>query len=178
MQIKLQKTAQMLHLQHHHTYTVYKIITPTSKIVDIHSQQQKVCSIITTYNEAPNLTHITLQPQIIDDTCTKTIEQSHTVNLCSENIHFFRPRRAKKLDPSTIPFSIHLISKATTLLSQYLTSPLSPAHIFSPYMDSDYSPQTIFKINSNYNNSEVEPSDEFLDSEPSPTNFSQQTFNL
>ena len=85
MQIILQKTAQMLHLQHYYTYTVY---IP----VDFHSQQQKVRSIITTYNEAPNLTHITLQPQIIDDTCKKTIEQSHTVNLCSENNHFFRPR--------------------------------------------------------------------------------------
>ena len=43
-------------------------------------------------------------------------------------------------------------------------------------MDSEDSNQTVFNTISNFNSSEVETTDEFLDSEPSLTNFSQTPF--
>ena len=43
-------------------------------------------------------------------------------------------------------------------------------------MDSDHLTQTVFNTVSNFNNSDVETSDEFLESEPSPSTCSQAPF--
>ena len=43
-------------------------------------------------------------------------------------------------------------------------------------MDSDDSSQTFLNTLSNFNNSDIETPDEFLDCNPSPTNFSQAQF--
>ena len=56
----------------------------------------------------------------------------------------------------------------------------SPYPVFtsnSPRKDLDESTETVFNTNSNFNNSNVGTSDKILESEPSPTKFSQPRFS-
>ena len=61
-------------------------------------------------------------------------------------------------------------------ISDFTSSPLPGFSSNSPRMDSDASNQTVFNTNSNFNTSEVETSDEILDSEPSPPNVFEPLF--
>ena len=75
------------------------------------------------------------------------------------------------------PFPSPSIKPPTPLLPHFTLRP----HLFSPTQFSSKSPrmdsnQTVFNTISNFNNSDVEAPDEFLDSEASPTNFSQPPF--
>ena len=61
-------------------------------------------------------------------------------------------------------------------LSDLTSAPLSTFSTNSPRTESDDSTQTIFNPTSNFNNSDVETLDEFLDSDPSPSFFSFSSF--
>ena len=79
-----------------------------------------------------------------------------------------------KIDPSTVPFPIHKTS-STISLSDLTFYPL-PGFSNSPRRASDDSIQTVFNTQSKFNNSYIENPDEFFNTEPSPTSFSQTPF--
>ena len=97
------------------------------------------------------------------------------------NNHLISTRWADRLDTSAIPFSIHSTFNATPLafhfqLSDLTSSPLPVFWTNSPRTDSDDSTQTDLNKISNFNNSDVKTSDEFLHSELSPSTFWKPPF--
>ena len=62
-------------------------------------------------------------------------------------------------------FRISLSDLTSSTLLSFTTS--------SPRMDSDYSPNTVFKTISQFNNSDFDTTVEFQNSEPNPSTFSQ-----
>ena len=81
---------------------------------------------------------------------------------------------SQKVDLSTVRLPIHQISNPKVPSFQFQTSPPLPCSVFvpnSPRMASDDATQTIFITISNFINSDIENPDEFLDFEPSSTNF-------
>ena len=79
------------------------------------------------------------------------------------------------MDISTVTILVHPIFNATIPSMQFQTSRLPPIFFSSrsSRMDSDDSTQNFFFTISNFNNSVAETPDEILDSELSPTKFSQ-----
>ena len=104
----------------------------------------------------------------------KIVEHPRTINFRSQNEHLFIPRCAAQLDPSTVPFPLHQISNAKIPVFQFQTSPLLPYPVILLAHQ-----QTVFETLCSFNNSDIDSSpDEVLDSELSPTNFSQPSFQL
>ena len=66
--------------------------------------------------------------------------------------------------------------KSFISISEITFSPLPSFRSNSPHTESDDSTQTVFNTVSIYNNSDIETPDDFIDSEPSPTIFSQTPF--
>ena len=68
--------------------------------------------------------------------------------------------------------------KSFISISYLTSSPLPSFSSNSPRMDSDVSTETVFNTISNFNDSVTETPDKFIDSEASPTNFSQPPYQL
>ena len=126
------------------------------------------------------ISHITSQQPCIDDTYDQNVEQPHKLSFHSHNNHLL----AHDEPPSWMPQPFHFLSIQSPM-PQFLHYNLRP-YLFlltqfssnSPCMDSDDSNQTVFNAISKFIKSEVETPDEILDSEPSPTDFSQPPLQL
>ena len=73
-------------------------------------------------------THIIAQQSKVEKTYKQTIEQPHTKNFRSQNNHLFSPRRAARLDPTTVPFHTHPTSNVTLRSHHFLISLLTWKH--------------------------------------------------
>ena len=132
-----------------------------------HSYQQKLVS------------HISLHQSTIDDTYEQIVEQQHTTNFRSQTTIVLAQDEPTDWIPQPFPFLS--IQHSMTLLSHFTfsfqtSSPLPVFSTNSPRTDSDDSTQTDLNKISNFNNSDVKTSDEFLHSELSPSTFSKPPF--
>ena len=120
--------------------------------------------------------HIVTQHPQNDDTYEQTIEQPNTTTFQTQNYHFFQPTMSRQIEslhrsnshPAKLQNPVHIIPLFA------FPPPDLPQTNTSSGMNSDTNSDiTVFQTISQFNNSDVETSDEFADSEPSPSTHTQ-----